>query len=266
MPRGEKLDLRDKARSFSIVGRVGKSRHEEKVDRLLPLTHRIRSSLGAPQFKGLDHFRTVRPRMRSWLRMFRGRASSLFDAVRSQAADKHSLESDQAASEAIDVRMMRRCVELSRAAGKAGELPFAAVICKDGDVIAETTNQVSRDGDVTRHAEIMAISQAQRALGSTNLQGCTLYTTIEPCPMCSFPIRETRISRVVYAISSPMMGGASRWNVLGDAHISKRMPEAFGQPPEVVTGVLSKEAASVWRKWNPIVWGIIRLRGVFGPS
>ena len=80
--------------------------------------------------------------MRSWLRMFRGRVSSLFarDAVRSQAADKHSLESDQAASEAIDVRMMRRCVELSRAAGKAGELPFAAVICKDGDVIAETTN------------------------------------------------------------------------------------------------------------------------------
>jgi tRNA(adenine34) deaminase len=63
-----------------------------------------------------------------------------------------------------------------------------------------------------------------------------------------------------------MMGGGSRWNVLGDAHISKRMPEAFGPPPEVVTGVLSKEAASVWRKWNPIVWGIIRLRGVFGPS
>lgn len=255
-------------KAFSIVGRVGKSRHEEKVDRQLPLTHRIRSSVWAPQFKGLDHFRAVRPRLRSWLRMLRGRASNLFagHAVRSRAADTHSLDSDQAANEAVDVRMMRRCIELSRAAGKAGELPFAAVICKDGDVIAETTNQVSRDGDVTRHAEIMAISQAQRTLGNTNLQGCTLYSTIEPCPMCSFPIRETRISRVVYAISSPMMGGASRWNVLGDDYISTRMPEAFAAPPEVVTGVLAKEAASVWRRWNPMVWGVIRLRGVFGPS
>jgi len=151
-------------------------------------------------------------------------------------------------------------------AGKAGELPFAAVVCRDGVIIAEATNQVSRDGDVTRHAEIVAVSRAQQAIGNTDLRDCTLYSTVEPCPMCSFPIRETRISRVVYAISSPMMGGASRWNVLSDDHISNRMPEAFGPPPEVVTGVLSKEAASVWRKWNPVVWGVIRLRGVFGPS
>jgi tRNA(adenine34) deaminase len=173
---------------------------------------------------------------------------------------------DQATTEAVDVRMMRRCIELSRVAGKSGELPFAAVICRDGVVIAETTNHVARDGDVTRHAEIVAISQAQRAMADTNLQGCTLYTTVEPCPMCSFPIRETRISRVVYAISSPVMGGVSRWNVLGDPDLSTRMPEAFGPPPEVVVGILSKEAASVWRKWNPIVWGIIRLRGLFGPA
>lgn len=238
------------------------------MDRLLPLTHRIRSSLAAPQFKGLDHFRTIRPRVRSWLGIFQGPAGRLFgpDAVRRRLARAHSLAGDQAAVDTIDERMMRRCIELSRVAGKAGELPFAAVICKDGEVVAEIANQVSRDGDVTRHAEIVAVSQAQRALGTTNLQGCTLYSTIEPCPMCSFPIRETRISRVVFAISSPMMGGASRWDVLGDTHISKRMPEAFGPPPEVVTGVLSKEAASVWRRWNPIIWGVIRLRGVFGPS
>lgn len=238
------------------------------MDRLLPLTHRIRSSLAAPQFKGLDHFRTIRPRVRSWLGIFQGPAGRLFgsDAVRRRLARAHSLAGDQAAVDTLDERMMRRCIELSRVAGKAGELPFAAVICKDGEVVAEIANQVSRDGDVTRHAEIVAVSQAQRALGTTNLQGCTLYSTIEPCPMCSFPIRETRISRVVFAISSPMMGGASRWDVLGDTHISKRMPEAFGPPPEVLTGVLSKEAASVWRRWNPIIWGVIRLRGVFGPS
>jgi tRNA(adenine34) deaminase len=170
---------------------------------------------------------------------------------------------DQTAIEAIDARMMQRCIELARAAGKAGEMPFAAIVCREGMVIAEATNQVARHGDVTRHAELVAISEAQRAIASTNLAGCTLYATVEPCPMCAFPIRETRISRVVYAISSPLMGGASRWNVLGDHGLSKHMPEVFSEPPQIISGFMRKEVASVWRKWNPIVWGIIRLRGVF---
>jgi tRNA(adenine34) deaminase len=170
---------------------------------------------------------------------------------------------DQFGGDVTDLKMMRRCIELSRTAVKAGERPFAAMICRDGAIIAEATNQVARESDVTRHAEIIAISKAQRAIATTNLSGCTLYATVEPCPMCAFPIRETRISRVVFAISSPLMGGASRWDVLGDVGLSKRMPEAFGPPPAVVAGVLHKEAASVWRRWNPIAWGIIRLRGVF---
>jgi tRNA(adenine34) deaminase len=233
----------------------------------LSVSHRIRSYLGSPQFKGLDRFRAFRPRLGGWSRLFWDRAVRPFGgaAARGRAPDGDVARTDETTAEPVEMRMMRRCLDLARAAGKAGELPFAAMICRDDVVIAETTNQVTRDGDVTRHAEILAISQAQRATGNTNLQGCTLYTIVEPCPMCSFPVRETRISRVVYAISSPVMGGASRWNVLGDSDLSKRMPEAFGAPPEVVSGVLSKEAASVWRKWNPIVWGVIRLRGVFGP-
>lgn len=171
---------------------------------------------------------------------------------------------DQAAAENVDGKMMARCIELARAGGKAGEFPFAAIICRNGVVIAETANRVASEGDVTRHAEIVAISLAQRALGSKDLSGCTLYTTVEPCPMCSFPIRETRISRVVFAISSPLMGGSSRWDVLHDHGLSKRMPEAFGSPPEVVRGFMRTEAARMWRRWNPIIWGVIRLRGVFG--
>lgn len=134
---------------------------------------------------------------------------------------------------------MQRCLELARIGGKAGELPFAAVICRDGVVLAETTNRVVRDADVTRHAELLAISEAQRAVASKNLEGCTLYTAVEPCPMCSFPIREKRISRVLYSISSPLMGGASRWDVLSDQGLSKRMPEVFGHPPEVLAGLMS---------------------------
>lgn len=241
----------------------GTSRHEVKVERLLPVTHRIRSYFSLPQFRGLERFRALPPRLGLWSRAAWGHTVRLFGR---RLAGAEAELVDQTAGEALDLQMMQRCIELARMAGKAGELPFAAVICRDGVVIAEATNQVCRDGDVTRHAEIVAISRAQQAIANTDLRDCTLYSTVEPCPMCSFPIRETRISRVVYAISSPMMGGSSRWNVLGDDHISARMPEAFGPPPEVVTGVLSKEAASVWRKWNPIVWGVIRLRGVFGPS
>src|SRR5215218_9111491 len=133
----------------------------------------------------------------------------------------------------IDLKMMRRCVELSADAVRANELPFSCVICRDGQVIVETTNRVARDADVTRHAEIIAISQAQRILGRKDLSDCTLYSNVEPFPMCSFPIRETRIGRVVYSISSPMMGGFSKWNVLGDSEISHVMPEVFGEKPEV---------------------------------
>jgi tRNA(adenine34) deaminase len=166
--------------------------------------------------------------------------------------------------DAIDRTMMARCIALSREAITEGEYPFACVIAQGGHVVVETTNRVARDCDVTRHAELMALSEAQRKLGRTTLTGCTLYTTVEPCPMCSFPIREARISRVVYAIRSPLMGGSSRWDVLGDSVLSAQMPEAFGEAPEVVAGVLRREAEKVWWRMNPLVWGVIRLRGVFG--
>ena len=157
--------------------------------------------------------------------------------------------------------MMQRCVELSAAAVEQGELPFACVICRDGEIVAETTNRVARDSDVTRHAEIIAISEAQRVLGRTDLSDCTLYSKVEPCPMCSFPIRETRIGRVVFSISSPMMGGFSKWDVLRDTEISNVMPEAFGDIPEVSAGLMYREAAAVGRNWNPIIWLAIRFRG-----
>jgi tRNA(adenine34) deaminase len=162
---------------------------------------------------------------------------------------------------AIDLKMMRRCVELSAEAVLRRELPFSCVICRDGEVVAEATNRVVQDADVTRHAEIIAISEAQRILGRSDLSDCTIYSNVEPCPMCSFPIRETRIGRVVYAISSPMMGGLSKWNVLGDNEISNVMPEVFGDRPEVAAGLYYCEAAAVWRKWNPIFWLGIRFRG-----
>jgi len=167
---------------------------------------------------------------------------------------------------ALDAAMMQRCIRHSAVATTRGEFPFAALVCLGGEVVVETTNQVKQLGDVTRHAELVAVSEAQKALGRKDLSGCTLYSNVEPCPMCSFPIRETRISRVVFAISSPMMGGLSKWNVLRDRELSQAMPEAFGPVPEVIVGLARREAEQVWRRWNPLIWAVIRRRGCFGPE
>lgn len=167
---------------------------------------------------------------------------------------------------ATDLAMMERCIQLSATAAQRGELPFACVICDGDRVVAETTNKVRQERDVTRHAELVAISSAQKALGRKNLSHCTLYSTIEPCAMCSFPIRETRMKRVVYAIGSPTMGGVSKWNILRDTEISTVMPEAFGPVPEVIAGLMGREAELVWWKWRPIIWAIIKQRGCFAPA
>jgi tRNA(adenine34) deaminase len=164
----------------------------------------------------------------------------------------------------IDRMMMARCIALSREAASQGEYPFACVIAKGAEMVVETTNRVARDGDVTRHAELLAVSEAQRKLGRKRLARCTLYSTVEPCAMCSFPIREAGIGRVVYAIGSPLMGGHSRWNILGDPELSAHMPELFGAAPEVTAGLFRKEAETVWWRTNWLVWGVIRLRGIFG--
>jgi len=167
---------------------------------------------------------------------------------------------------AIDVVMMERCIRHSATATKRGELPFATLICLGGEVVVEATNLVKQDGDVTRHAELIALSQAQKILGRKDLSKCTLYTNVEPCPMCSFPIRETRIGRVVFAMSSPMMGGLSKWNILRDSELSRAMPEVFGPVPEVIAGLARVEAENVWATWHPLIWRIIKHRGCFGPE
>src|ERR1700756_3848504 len=165
-----------------------------------------------------------------------------------------------------DLRMMERCLELARQGVKQGELPFGAVIASRGQVIAEATNRVSSECDVTRHAELVALSEAQKILRRRRLPDCTLYSIVEPCPMCSFPSREARIGRVVFALSSPVMGGCSKWDVLKDDDLSNKLPEVFGPPPEIVSGLLSAQAEQVWSQWNPLAWRFMKRRGCFGSA
>ena len=111
---------------------------------------------------------------------------------------------------------------------------------------------------------MVAMSEAQRVLGTKRLSRCTLYTNVEPCAMCCYCIRETRMRKVVYAIRSPIMGGHSRWKVLQDKEISGVIPEVFGRVPEIAGAVMREEAEAVWRDWHPMIWRIITFRGCFG--
>lgn len=163
-------------------------------------------------------------------------------------------------------KMMAQCIALSRASGDAGEYPYGAVITRGDQVVAASINRVTQDGDVTRHAEVVTISAAQKALGTVSLDECTIYVNAEPCAFCCYAIRESRIARVVYGLQSPHMGGVSKWNVLADEDLSRSMPEVFAPPPEIVGGFMAKEAEQALLDWNPLVATIIKERGLFGAA
>lgn len=171
---------------------------------------------------------------------------------------------DHPDSESFDRNIMQRCIALSRISGEAGEYPYGAVICREGMVIAESINRVTQDGDITRHAEVVVISAAQKLLSTTSLDDCTLYASAEPCAFCCYAIRESRIKRVVYGMRSPHMGGVSKWNVLADEDISDAMPEVFAPPPEIVAGFMGGESEEALIAANPVVWGFVKRRGLFG--
>jgi tRNA(adenine34) deaminase len=173
----------------------------------------------------------------------------------------------QTIADPTDVAMMRHCIELSRSARRVGEYPFGAVVALDGMVVAEAINHAIRDDDVSRHAEVIALSEARKTFGRKALRGATLYTNVEPCAMCSFCLREAQVGRVVYAICSPVMGGDSKWNILRDDDMTDRLPQIFGVLPEVVSGLLNQEAEQVWREWNPAAWHMIKRMGFMtGPG
>lgn len=166
-------------------------------------------------------------------------------------------------TDGVDRAMMTRCIALSVRSGEEGEYPYGVVIRRAGDVVAESINRVAHERDVTRHAEVVAISQAQKALGATSLDDCTIYVSAEPCAYCSYAIRESRIGRVIYGLRSPHMGGVSKWNVLPDEDLSNTMPEVFAPPPEIIAGYMAHEVEQALLKWDPLVWGVVKRRGLF---
>ena len=144
-----------------------------------------------------------------------------------------------------DEKFVRRCIELSEQALGKGDAPFGALIVKNEKIIAEAINNSKTK--ISNHAEILVLDAAHKKLGNSDLAGCILYSNCEPCPMCSFMIREYKISKVVFALPSLFVGGYSKWNILQDKEISQFKP-FFGEPPEVISGVLEIEAKKIFNK------------------
>lgn len=140
---------------------------------------------------------------------------------------------------------IQKCIDLARLSLENGDWPFGAVLVSDGKVIAEAINTAKQD--ITGHAEVNAVRAALNENPNLNLSRCTIYSNFEPCPMCSFIIREHGIGRVVYALPSPFWGGVSRWPILTDTLPERAFADVKNaNVPEVVGGILEDEAKKVF--------------------
>ncbi len=110
--------------------------------------------------------------------------------------------------DAEDERFMREAIKEARRAAAKGEVPVGAVIVCDGQIIGRGHNLRERLGDPTAHAELLAIREAACRLGGWRLNGCTLYATMEPCPMCAGAVILARLRRLVYGTPDPKAGAA----------------------------------------------------------
>jgi len=131
--------------------------------------------------------------------------------------------------------LVRRCLELGKIAGQSGDAPVGSLVVFDGQIIAEGIESVKSKNDPTAHAEIEAVREACRKLNRLDLSGATLYTNVEPCWMCSYAIRQTRIGKVIFGSRNVKTGGAS-------SEFAVLLDEKLKPPvPSITAGVLQTE-------------------------
>ena len=143
---------------------------------------------------------------------------------------------------ARDLRLMRCALEEASKAAQAGEVPIGAVVAKGGKILAVAHNERETTKDPTAHAELLALRRAAAQTKSWRLTGCTLYTTLEPCPMCAGALHAARISRLVYAAPDPKAGAAG---TLYDLPADSRLNHTF----PTKSGLLETEAAALLRNF-----------------
>jgi tRNA(adenine34) deaminase len=136
---------------------------------------------------------------------------------------------------------MRRCIALAQLAPASGDVAVGSLIVKDGAIVAEGIEAVRAREDVTAHAEIEALRAAFGRLGTRDLSGCTLYTSVEPCVMCAYAIRLARVAIVVSGARS----SDARLPISGHAVLTGEGILPGRRPPEIVRDVLAAECSAV---------------------
>lgn len=139
-----------------------------------------------------------------------------------------------------DAYYMGLALEEAEKAAALGEIPIGAVLVQEGEVISRAHNLREMNQDATAHAEVLVIREACAKLKRWRLSGCTLYVTVEPCPMCSGAIVNGRIDRVVYGCPDVKAGGAeSIFNIITNPNLN--------HCAEVTSGVLEEDCAQVMK-------------------
>ena len=133
---------------------------------------------------------------------------------------------------------MQQALAQAQAAQSVEEVPVGAVIVRDGVVLAEAHNERERLRDPTAHAEMIALTQAAAAVGSWRLDDCTLYVTLEPCPMCAGALVQARLKQLVFGAEDPKAGAVrSLYQLLSDQRLNHQV--------DVVGGVLADECGKM---------------------
>ena len=137
---------------------------------------------------------------------------------------------------------MRLALLLAEEATAAGEVPVGCVVCNaSGEVIGRGRNRCMEKHDATAHAEMEAIREASAAVGDWRLDGCTLFVTLEPCPMCAGAIISSRIPTVEYGAKEPLFGSCGS--------VIDLFFERYGHTPKVYGGVLEQDCAGLLRSF-----------------
>lgn len=142
----------------------------------------------------------------------------------------------------IEVRYMRAAIAQAKKAAAMGEVPIGCVIVYEDKIIARGYNRRTTDKNVLAHAEITAIKKACKKMGDWRLEGCTLYVTLEPCPMCAGAIVQARIPRVVIGCMNPKAGCAG-------SVLDLLREDGFNHQAEVETGVLEEECSGMMKEF-----------------
>ena len=138
-----------------------------------------------------------------------------------------------------DEEYMQKALEQAEKAAALGEIPIGAVLVHEGEIIASAHNLRETNQDATAHAEVLVIREACAKLGRWRLNGCTLYVTVEPCPMCSGAIVNSRLEKVVYGCPDVKAGGAeSIFNIITNPNLNHRATVRSGVCEEACAGVM----------------------------